>query len=110
MPPTIWMQSQAALVEGFTNAVRHAHHHLANDTPIDIEVRLDRGVIELRIWDRGNEFDLKAFMQTQPDRVEVEAEGGRGLKLMIKIADRLEYIRLDDQRNCLYVIKRWEPQ
>lgn len=109
MPSTTWMQSQAALVEGFTNAVCHAHCDLPNDTLIDIEVRLDQGVIELRIWDWGDEFDLTAFMKTLPAEFDIEAESGRGLRVISNICDQLEYIRLDDQRNCLYMIKRWKP-
>lgn len=109
MPSTVWMQSQAALVEGFTNAVCHAHRGLSSDTPIDIEVRLDQGVIELRVWDWGAKFDLKAFIKNLPTELDMEAESGRGLRLMTNIADHLEYIRLDDQRNCLYMIKRWKP-
>ena len=107
MPPIAWMQSQAALVEGFTNAVRHAHRNLASDTPIDIEVLLNQGVIELRVWDQGDNFDLESFMKSLPSEVDIDAESGRGLKLMARAVERLEYRRLDEQRNCLYMIKHW---
>ena len=103
------MQSQAALVEGFTNAVCHAHRDLPSDTPIDIEVRLDQSLIELRVWNWGDEFDLRAFMETLPAELDIEAESGRGLRIISNICDQVDYIRLDDQRNCLYMIKRWEP-
>lgn len=108
MPASIWMQAQTALVEGFTNAVRHAHRNLASDTPIDVEVQLNPGVIELRIWDWGSKFDLMAFMKTLPTELDMEAESGRGLKLMIKIVDQLEYVRLDNQQNCLHMVKHWK--
>lgn len=101
------MQSQTALVEGFTNAVQYAHRNLASDTPIDIEVQLNPGAIELRIWDWGDAFDLKAAIESLPTELDIEAESGRGLQLMAKIADHLEYVRLEDQRNCLCLLKRW---
>jgi len=42
IPDPIWAECQLALVEGFTNAVRHAHRALPESTPIDIEPLLTR--------------------------------------------------------------------
>ena len=38
------------------------------------------------------------------------AEGGRGIKLMWQIADELSYTRTLDNRNCLWLIKRYEVE
>lgn len=103
----VWMECQLALVEGFTNAVRHAHQHLAADTPIELEASIQGRMIELRIWDCGAAFDLQARLRSAPAVVSPLAEGGRGLVLLQKIADELEYSRTADQRNCLRLVKRW---
>ena len=38
IPQGDWLQCQLALIEGFTNAVRHAHKDLPHATPIAIAV------------------------------------------------------------------------
>ncbi|NJK53795.1 MAG: hypothetical protein HC936_15205, partial [Leptolyngbyaceae cyanobacterium SU_3_3] len=37
---SLWMQAKLVMVEGLTNAVRHAHENLPRSTPIDLEVRV----------------------------------------------------------------------
>ncbi|MEB3358238.1 MAG: anti-sigma regulatory factor [Synechococcales bacterium] len=105
MPPPIWLQCQLALAEGFTNAVRHAHRGLPVDTPIDIEVKVGDHCSEIRIWDYGPGFDFDDYLAHASDRVDKNAEGGRGLGLMKQISSSLSYSRIDDQRNCLLLIK-----
>jgi serine/threonine-protein kinase RsbW len=64
MPLTdeIWLQARLALVEGFTNVVRHAHQHLPQSTPILIQVAVSAVQLEMRIWDEGVEFCLEALI------------------------------------------------
>lgn len=108
LPDGILHQCQIALTEGFTNAVRHAHFALPETTPIELEIRIFSPWIEIRIWDRGEPFNLeKALesvleMHTDP----LEHEGGRGLIFMSKLMDELYYIRLEDHRNCLVMRKQ----
>ncbi len=109
LPRTIWLQCQIALAEAFTNAVRYAHRSKPADTPIEIEVTFNRTTLEIRIWDYGAEFDLENFLQKAP-LVPEQAEGGRGLRLMEKIADGLAYWRTEDQRNCLLIVKNILPE
>ncbi|MDY7012584.1 MAG: rhodanese-like domain-containing protein [Cyanobacteriota bacterium] len=113
MPPKDWLHCQLALVEGFTNAVRHAHRNLAADTPIELEVTFYSTRVELRIWDFGPPFDLEARLkellkksESQPDHY---AGGGRGLILMRKIADALSYTRFNNDRNCLFLVRNYIP-
>jgi serine/threonine-protein kinase RsbW len=99
-----WMQCQIALAEGFTNVVTHAHREMPSETPIEIDIDFYVGQIEMRIWDRGPSFQIKERIQTEmppPD-----AESGRGLVLLNKITDRIEYTPVDGQRNCLLLVKR----
>ena len=53
------------MVEGFTNAVHHAHKNLSSDTPIDLAIAVFRDRLELEIWDWGKPFDIKAKLQEQ---------------------------------------------
>lgn len=105
-PPKAWLQCQLALAEGFTNAVRHAHLGQSTDLLIDLEVKAFNDCMEIRIWDQGAPFDLVQWLHTMPKEFDNEAEGGRGLRLMERIADVLTYTRTPDARNCLLIVKK----
>jgi len=109
-PPLIyqtWLQCQLAIAEGFTNAVRHAHRGQPLETVIELEVRLFTDRLEIRIWDQGLPFNLNQRLQEIPQEIDCYAEGGRGLRLMQRIADSLSYTRTPDHRNCLLIIKHY---
>ena len=101
-------QCEVALVEAFTNAVRHAHRHLPENTPIDLEVELQPNFLEMRIWDRGNSFDLDAKLRKGEREMDsMEKEGGRGLQFIKKLTDELQYLNLPNHRNCLVMRKKY---
>jgi serine/threonine-protein kinase RsbW len=66
------MQAQLALVEGFTNAVRHAHAPLTAPPSITLSVAVSARLFRLRILDGGGPFDLEAALQA------LEQELGEG--------------------------------
>jgi serine/threonine-protein kinase RsbW len=99
-----WLQCQLMLAEAFTNAVRHAHKDRPIELLIDIEVATFATQIEIRLWDWGDPFNLAQRLACLPLACEQEAEGGRGLQLMRKLADVLSYTRLE-HRNCLLLVK-----
>jgi serine/threonine-protein kinase RsbW len=107
IPKKDWLQCQLALVEGFTNAVRHAHKNLPMEIPIEIEITLFEQNIEIRIWDCGPPFDLTGFIEQIQDNDGTKSGGGRGIPILYKIADSLVYVRLDDDRNCLILNKKF---
>ncbi|HBB36346.1 MAG TPA: anti-sigma regulatory factor [Cyanobacteria bacterium UBA9273] len=107
IPTIVWLQCKLAIAEGFTNAVRHAHKGLSTNVPIDIEVTLFSHCIEMRIWDRGQPFDLEQRLQALSEVVDDHSGGGRGIVIMQKIADKLSYRRTDDERNCLLIVKSY---
>ena len=107
IPPQAWMHCQLALAEGFTNAVRHAHKGRPSDLLIDLEVQVFDDRMELRIWDQGSPFDLAGRLAVIPKNLDTEAEGGRGLLLMKRIADVFTYTRMPDDRNCLLLVKKY---
>jgi serine/threonine-protein kinase RsbW len=108
LPQPFGSQCQLALVEGFTNAVRHAHQGLSETTPIELELKVFANYLEMRIWDKGPPFDLQAKVNealSQNNCDPLEKEGGRGLLFMYQLMDEMAYLRLPDQRNCLLLRK-----
>ncbi len=100
-----WLQCQLALAEGFTNAVRHAHKALPEDVKITIDITLTKEQIKLQIWDYGPPFDLESFVASQHKKKYNLSTGGRGIEILQKIADHLSYLRTEDDRNCLLIVK-----
>lgn len=108
VPQKIGWQCEVALVEAFTNAVRHAHQNLPQTTPIDLEVKLCPSFLEMRIWDRGQPFDIQAKLRTsEREASSMEKEGGRGLQFIKKLTDELQYLNLPNEGNCLVMRKNY---
>ena len=108
VPQKTGWQCEVALVEAFTNAVRHAHQNLPENTPIDLEVELQPNLLEMRIWDRGHPFDIKAKLNKSEREANImEKEGGRGLQFINKLTDELQYLNLPNHRNCLVMRKHY---
>ena len=109
IPKKDWLQCQLALAEGYTNAVRHAHRTTA-DLPIEIELSLSRQSLEIRIWDYGPPFDLDVYIKNLEQRQNKQSVGGRGIEILQKIANHLSYTRLDEERNCLLIVKQFSVE
>jgi serine/threonine-protein kinase RsbW len=113
IPHKIWMQCNLVLIEGLTNVIRHAHEFLPTDTPIDIEVTLLEGALELRIWDFGKPFDLKAELDRlsqqkfNPLDIDSIPTSGRGLAIANTVSDYFSYDRTTDGRNCFLIRKNY---
>lgn len=86
-----------ALVEAYSNVVRHAHNEQAN-LPVLIRLELKERDIALEFWDRGQGFDLSSYLPPNP---EDKQEGGYGWLIMNRLMDRVEYHLQADGRNCL---------
>lgn len=108
VPQRVWLQLKTALAEAFTNAVRHAHEGTSELT-VEIQFEQTAKSLELKVIDSGPQFDLQAKLQELPD-VDLNATGGRGLRLMSCIADELSYVRLEDDRNCLSLVKHYDME
>lgn len=101
-----WNQCKLALVEGFTNAVRHAHKDLPKDTIISIKITLTKEQIIIKIWDYGKPFDLEEFINNYLQKKDPLSDGGRGLEILQKIATKFTYTRLENNQNCLLISKK----
>jgi len=110
IPKRVWMECQLALAEGFTNAVRHAHKELPSSTMIELEIKVFGDRLKMKIWDCGKPFDFQAQLRkslAETEESQAEKEGGKGVLLLQRIADKLSYKRTDDGRNCLAIVKHF---
>lgn len=101
-----WLECRLALAEGFTNAVRHAHKNFSSEVTILVEVILNNTAIKIKIWDYGSGFDLKTFIIETAKKNENWLNSGRGIPILNKICDRLDYYRLGE-KNCLSIVKKF---
>ncbi|MEG3891523.1 ATP-binding protein [Microcoleus sp. Pol10_D6] len=65
IPLVVLHQCKLAVIEGFTNAVRHAHKNLPLETRIEIEIRVFNEHLEVKIWDWGEPFDFQAKLKEE---------------------------------------------
>ena len=66
IPETVLELCKLAVVEGFTNAVRHAHTNLSVETPkIELAIAVFNERLEIEIWDWGKPFDLKTKLKEE---------------------------------------------
>ncbi|MBE9114443.1 anti-sigma regulatory factor [Lusitaniella coriacea LEGE 07157] len=86
-----------ALVEAYSNVVRHAHKEQPH-IPVLLRLELDDRDLALEIWDHGNGFDLSTYLPPKPDE---KKEGGYGWLIMNRLMDRVEYRLQVNGRNCL---------
>lgn len=86
-----------ALVEAYSNVVRHAHRDQP-DLPVLLRLELDDRDVALEIWDHGNGFDLSTYLPPNPDD---KQEGGYGWLIMNRLMDKVEYRLQVNGRNCL---------
>lgn len=86
-----------ALVEAYSNVVRHAHKDQPN-LPVLLRLELKDRDIALEIWDHGTGFDLSTYLPPKPDD---KQESGYGWLIMNRLMDRVEYRLQVNGRNCL---------
>lgn len=111
LPTQTWLQANTALIEGFTNAVRHAHEDLSMEVPIDITVNISPDSFMLEIWDSGAPYDFDTALAqlkqliNAPDFDPLEREEHWGEVIFINLIDKygwqIKYLREMDSRNCL---------
>lgn len=66
IPEAVLQQCKLAVVEGFTNAVRHAHKNLPLETPIELAFAVFEERLEIEIWDSGQPFvEFKAKLKEE---------------------------------------------
>ena len=86
-----------ALVEAYSNVVRHAHKDQPN-TPVLLRLELKDRYLDLEIWDYGSGYDVSNYSPPEPEE---KKEGGYGWLIMNRLMDSVEYRLQIDGRNCL---------
>ena len=86
-----------ALVEAYSNVVRHAHKGQPN-LPVLIRLELKNRDIALEIWDHGQGYDLSTYLAPTPND---RQESGYGWLIMNRLMDKVEYQLQIDGANCL---------
>jgi len=89
-----------AIVEALGNVARHACKPY-EPLKFDLLLEIQRGCITVDVVDYGPGFDLRPCPMPEP-----LAESGRGIPLMQRFCDSLEY-RRGSQRNHLIMRKRY---
>lgn len=86
-----------ALVEAYSNVVRHAHKEQTN-LPVLLRLELKERDIALEVWDYGEGYDMSNYLE--PDPIDKQ-EGGYGWLIMNRLMDKVEYQLQVDGANCL---------
>ncbi len=86
-----------ALVEAYSNVVRHAHRDRPH-LPVLIRLEVKDRDLALEIWDYGQGYDLSTYLAPCP---EDKQESGYGWLILNRLMDKVEYRLQIDGRNCL---------
>jgi len=86
-----------ALVEAYSNVVRHAHRDQPN-LPLILKLEFRDRELSLEIWDRGAGYDSSNYLAPAP---EDKQEHGYGWLILNRLMDRVEYRLQIDGGNCL---------
>jgi serine/threonine-protein kinase RsbW len=84
---------ELALVEVLNNAIEHAYM-LHPDHRVDVVLYDGPGTVTVEVKDQGTQLPLQALEHARThgfDTVDATAEGGRGLALVVSLADALGY-------------------
>jgi anti-sigma regulatory factor (Ser/Thr protein kinase) len=105
LPPRVALELQVVLDEVIVNITRHGYQG-ETGRPIVVELKLDPGLVTVRIEDEAGPFN--PLLLPQPDLSpppEERKSGGLGVYLVRKLMDEVEYERVGE-KNCLTLRKR----
>ncbi len=86
-----------ALVEAYSNVVRHAHRDHP-ELPVVLRLEVRNRNMALEIWDYGRGYDLSTYLAPSPETMQ---EHGYGWLILNRLMDRVEYQLQVNGRNCL---------
>lgn len=86
-----------ALVEAYSNVVRHAHREQPN-IPIVLKLELRDRDLSLEIWDQGQGYNPSDYQAPSPQD---KQEHGYGWLILNRLMDSVEYQLQVDGSNCL---------
>ncbi len=98
---------ELCVVEALTNVIEHAYHGEPGHA-VTLQVAVTAGELELRVGDQGAPMPDGLLQRPEPEEASepaLLAESGRGLVLMRRIADRIDY-RRGPEGNTLVLARR----
>lgn len=95
---TLAPKLRLALVEAYSNVVRHAHKEKPY-IPVVLRLEVAQNAIALEIWDSGAGYDTAQYEIPHPGDFQ---EGGYGWMILSQLMDTVEYVlQARDGQNCL---------
>ncbi|MFM8981121.1 MAG: ATP-binding protein [Planctomycetia bacterium] len=94
-----------AISEAVSNVIRHAYRD-RHDQPIDIDLRVRPGCVEVDVIDRGRFVDPRQIQSRPLDEIR---PGGLGVHLMRSTMDVVEYTKNAFGGTTLTLVKRAAP-
>ena len=91
-----------AMTEACANVVQHAGEH--EEYQVDVAVTDDR--CHISVLDEGQGFDFDKISAPEGSPLET----GRGLVLMKALVDDLQFVRAEDGRHRVELVKRLRPE
>jgi serine/threonine-protein kinase RsbW len=96
-----WVQAKTAIIEGFTNAVRHAHADRVPPPPVHVRIVRSPDALDLEVIDSGAPFRMQAAAP-HPDQ-----DRHWGLIMLQRLQERygwtIEYESMGPQGNVLRI-------
>jgi len=86
-----------ALVEAYSNVVRHAHRDQPQ-LPVIMRLEWSDRTVRLEVWDRGEGYDLGTYLPPSPQDFQ---DGGYGWLILNRLMDKVEYRLKIGGQNCL---------
>ena len=89
------------LTEAMTNAICHANQ-CDPDKQVRVSISVIDDLLKISVFDQGTGFDINKLANV---KVKGTDEGGRGVPIIFKLMDRVEYLKAGDG-NVLEMSKR----
>lgn len=80
------------LTEALANAICHANNY-DPDKDVDVSISASDQDIIIKVYDQGQGFDIEALIK---QKSKAGDERGRGIHLIVKLMDHVDYIREGD--------------
>ncbi|ASC72213.1 Serine-protein kinase RsbW [Halomicronema hongdechloris C2206] len=106
--PQVASRLRLALVEAYSNVVRHAHAEQPS-LPTVMVLQVTDVAISLEVWDSGIGFDLSSSPEHLPAPSDCR-DGGYGWLILCRLMDEVQYYRqVEGGRNCLRLTSFLKP-
>jgi phosphoserine phosphatase RsbU/P len=90
LPEHVMFKVELAVVEVFTNVVRHSRTGLAHSS-VDLLMWREDQMVYVALESIGNEFDPSQHVVFDPDDLSIDHTGGFGLHIITTLTDELKY-------------------